>query len=412
MRRAASTTTGTTTGTARCSRCGRRTTTTSSPILSSVDNGWLATGIRVVANAVPELSARAGALFDSMDFGFYYQPEREPDRRSTTRRAPAGSPCCYDTIVSESRIASYIGIAQGRDSGQGVLRLVPDVPGDVRLELARDPAGRVPSDLPRRDGLRGCLPVRGLQGRPGLGREHVRGAHAHALPPRGEVGPRQLGGQPPADDRRPRSITASWRRSTATGAFRQRTSPRAATREYGVDAIGMRPDGYKSNNPPTEGDARVDRGFGDCPGREPQPDPPPSAYTNGVVTPHAAFLALRWAPGPRDGEPRQPARRTSTSTTDGGSATRSTSTPAPCPSSTCPSTRASSWPRSAMPSAKDVLRDVVRDQGLPEGPPARDRHGDVQRRDRARPPTNTSARDHRLVRPDRLVRDLRRLDRP
>ena len=26
------------------------------------------------------------------------------------------------------------------------------------------------------------------------------------------------------------------------------------------------------------------------------PDPPPSAYTNGVVTPHAAFLALRYAP--------------------------------------------------------------------------------------------------------------------
>ena len=26
------------------------------------------------------------------------------------------------------------------------------------------------------------------------------------------------------------------------------------------------------------------------------PDPPQSAYTNGVVTPHAAFLALRYAP--------------------------------------------------------------------------------------------------------------------
>ena len=26
------------------------------------------------------------------------------------------------------------------------------------------------------------------------------------------------------------------------------------------------------------------------------PDPPPSAYTHGVVTPHAAFLALRRAP--------------------------------------------------------------------------------------------------------------------
>jgi hypothetical protein len=36
----------------------------------------------------------------------------------------------------------------------------------------------------------------------------------------------------------------------------------------------------------------VDYGFADCPNRERQPDPPPSAYINGVVTPHAAFLAL------------------------------------------------------------------------------------------------------------------------
>ena len=41
----------------------------------------------------------------------------------------------------------------------------------------------------------------------------------------------------------------------------------------------------------------MDAGFAGCPGREPKPAPPPSAYTNGVVTPHAAFLALRWAPG-------------------------------------------------------------------------------------------------------------------
>ena len=45
------------------------------PILSSVDNGWLATGLHVVANSVPELSARAKALFDGMDFGFYYRPD-------------------------------------------------------------------------------------------------------------------------------------------------------------------------------------------------------------------------------------------------------------------------------------------------------------------------------------------------
>jgi hypothetical protein len=54
----------------------------------------------------------------------------------------------------------------------------------------------------------------------------------------------------------------------------------------------MEPNGYPSNNDFT----LVDYGFGDCPGREPQPLPPPSAYTNGVVTPHASFLALDFAP--------------------------------------------------------------------------------------------------------------------
>src|SRR5262245_27836449 len=82
------------------------------PILSSVDNGWLATGLRIVANSVPELSRRAQALYDSMDFGFYYRPDVN---RIAFFYAPSDgeSPCCYDTVVSESRIASYIGIAKG-----------------------------------------------------------------------------------------------------------------------------------------------------------------------------------------------------------------------------------------------------------------------------------------------------------
>ncbi|HEX5692114.1 MAG TPA: glucoamylase family protein, partial [Roseiflexaceae bacterium] len=59
---------------------------------------------------------------------------------------------------------------------------------------------------------------------------------------------------------------------------------------YGVDALGMNPEGYPSNEDKTF----VDPGFEGC--REGKPDPAPSEYTNGVVTPHAAFLALRWAP--------------------------------------------------------------------------------------------------------------------
>lgn len=43
--------------------------------LSSVDNGWLATALRIVARAEPRLRSQATALYDSMDFGFYYDPD-------------------------------------------------------------------------------------------------------------------------------------------------------------------------------------------------------------------------------------------------------------------------------------------------------------------------------------------------
>jgi hypothetical protein len=52
-------------------------------------------------------------------------------------------------------------------------------------------------------------------------------------------------------------------------------------------AMGMDPTGYPSD---VEG-SNYDPGFGDC--RPPGPAP---TYGNGVVTPHAVFLALRYAP--------------------------------------------------------------------------------------------------------------------
>src|SRR3954452_14832113 len=37
------------------------------PILSSVDNGWLAVGLKIVADSVPQVSRQARALYDAMD---------------------------------------------------------------------------------------------------------------------------------------------------------------------------------------------------------------------------------------------------------------------------------------------------------------------------------------------------------
>ncbi len=105
----------------------------------STTAGWQP-ACRSSTNTVPEVSDRAAAIFDSMDFGFYYRPEVN---RIAFHVAPdtGDSPCCYDTIVSESRIASYIGIAKGELPREGVLRCVADLPRHLRLELAGDEAG-------------------------------------------------------------------------------------------------------------------------------------------------------------------------------------------------------------------------------------------------------------------------------
>ena len=70
---------------------------------------------------------------------------------------------------------------------------------------------------------------------------------------------------------------------------------------WGVDGAGMDPAGMPSNEDVT----LVDHGFAGCPGRPALPDPPPSAYTNGVVTPHAAFLGCATRPRGDGGEPRR-----------------------------------------------------------------------------------------------------------
>src|SRR5512133_2367365 len=99
------------------------------PILSSVDNGWLAVGLRIVQRSVPALEDRAGALYKAMNFGFYYRPDVNRVLFHYRPDDPAASPCCYDTVVSESRIADYVGIAKGelpRKEYYGRWRTFPD----------------------------------------------------------------------------------------------------------------------------------------------------------------------------------------------------------------------------------------------------------------------------------------------
>ncbi len=154
--------------------------------------------------------------------------------------------------------------------------------------MAGAAAGRRHPDLPGRRGVRGPLPLPGHADRAQLGREHVRGPDGAAAGPRGPLGPRSWGVNHPLYVR---AQVEHGLKEAGYGywGFSPSNNPSGGYREYGVDAIGLNPDGYASNNDNT----LVDYGFGDC--RPAQPLPPREAYTNGVVTPHASFLALPYA---------------------------------------------------------------------------------------------------------------------
>jgi hypothetical protein len=49
------------------------------PFLSSVDNGWLAAGLTVVAAAEPSLSAEAHLVLDRMHFGVFHDAAEAAD---------------------------------------------------------------------------------------------------------------------------------------------------------------------------------------------------------------------------------------------------------------------------------------------------------------------------------------------
>jgi hypothetical protein len=256
------------------------------PRLSSVDNGWLAVGLKVVAERVPELSRRAMALYDSMDFGFYYRPDVN---RMLFHYEPrtGNAPCCYDTIVSESRIAAYIGIAKG------------EVPERVHFGQWRSfgescdwawtetkPVGftRTYYGTSVYDG---SLPYAGMLVTPSWGGSMFEALMPPLFLPEERWAPGSWGANHPL------TVRAQIHHGLVEAGygywgFSPANIPEGGYAVYGVDGIGSQNDGYPSNNDRT----LTDLGWPGC--REPVPTT--GEFTNGVVTPHAAFLALRYAP--------------------------------------------------------------------------------------------------------------------
>jgi hypothetical protein len=109
-------------GEAACAQVGG--TTDNCSFLSAVDNGWYASGLVVVREALPELSALAISLLQEMDFSIFYddRPQTDCNVNADIGNQPTGQmyggyyagvgPAGYHNgaIYSDPRIAMYMGM--------------------------------------------------------------------------------------------------------------------------------------------------------------------------------------------------------------------------------------------------------------------------------------------------------------
>ena len=280
------------------------------PFASSVDNGWLASGLIMVANAVPALTDRAWALATSMNFGCYYDPNAKADvglirggfwlpNDAPPDRGPIDDYCGmgegnevaytghhYGAFNTEPRIASYIGIALDQIPEAhyfGGWRTFPDTcdwswPETRPIGVWREYMGV--------DVFEGAYPYADKLVVPTWGGSMFEALMVPLVVPEEEWGPTSWAVTHPL------YVESSIEYGLDEAGygywgFSPSSNPAGGYREYGIDALGMEPNGYTSDvNKLT----LVDGGWDDpaCY----RASSPITDYGEGVVTPHAAFLAL------------------------------------------------------------------------------------------------------------------------
>ncbi|MGW2349854.1 glucoamylase family protein [Actinacidiphila glaucinigra] len=237
------------------------------PFLSSVDNAWLVTGLRIAAHADPALRPRVARLLEAADWSYFYTPYDPADPAGhpgqlrggfwTDNGEPTGHH--YGALNTEPRMASYLGIADGTLPEEHYWHMYRTMLPEWEQE--QSPGGAYVTV----DGFRiwnGHYTHRGRKLVPTWGGSMFEALMVPLFVPEPEWSPHAWG---TTHSRYVRSQIEHGLIEQAYGywGFSPASIPQGGYREYGVDAIGQQADGY---NP------------------------------LGVVTPHASFLALPYAP--------------------------------------------------------------------------------------------------------------------
>ena len=288
------------------------------PFLSSVDNGWLASALHMIANgAVPQLRGPAHDLVSSMDFGFYYNPIENQIRGGYWPSVPPGqvhvpavdSYDCqpgaadgtssgftchhYGAFNTEPRIASYIGIAYGQIPARhyfGGFRTFEDTCGWNWQETK--PIGQWAEYTVEGETLRvfeGAYAYDDQMVVPTWGGSAFEAFMVPLVVPEEQWGPQSWGVTHPLYAESTIEFGLDEAEYGYWG-FSPASNPAGGYREYGVDWIGLEPNGYAAD---VERLTIGTRGWDD-PACAIEPVPIED-YGEGVVTPHAAAITLDFA---------------------------------------------------------------------------------------------------------------------
>ncbi|MEU9240226.1 glucoamylase family protein [Streptomyces shenzhenensis] len=240
------------------------------PFLSTVDNAWLVTGLRIAADADPRLRPRIAALLDGADWSYFYTPYDPASPSSSPGQLLGGywpdkpgkgeaTGFHYGALNTEPRMASYLGIADGSLPTDHYWHLYRTMLPEWGQE--QTPEG----EYAVIDGVRvweGHYTYRDRKFVPTWGGSMFEALMVPLFVPEPEWSPGSWG---TTHQRYVRSQIEYGLIEAEYGywGFSPASIPEGGYSAYGVDEIGMQQDGY---------------------------------YSLGVVTPHASFLALPQAP--------------------------------------------------------------------------------------------------------------------
>jgi len=265
------------------------------PFVSSVDSAWLGAALWVVAHADRANRRAARRLFDAMRWDMFFDPDfgtaggmhggfclvQPPGRTDGTWGNHIGvgddvwyTNHHYDTAVSETRMTTYLGIMTAQVPASAYFGTWRTFPPDWDWpEMA--PVGQHRTYLGV-SVFEGAHQYRGMRIVPGWGGSMFEELMPDIFVPEAKWGPRSWGRNHPLHVRAQREhgmVEADY----GYWGFSPCSNPLGGYREYGVDALGLNPDGYFSDVEQTDYDAVTN----------PAPD-----FGEGVVTPHAGFLAM------------------------------------------------------------------------------------------------------------------------